>query len=194
MLSGTVRKRWFTPAHGAESFAALSGGLYFAIRPRLRYMPENIRGNFFTVMLVEDSDDDLLLYRRAMQRNQFQNPLHRVHDGNEAIAYLRGEGVFADRKKFCFPSLILTDLNMPNRNGLEMLQWIKSHPKFRVLPTIMVSSSTNPEDIEAAYKAGADAYMLKEGAPDNLVRKLSLIFQYWAECELPTRIVAADPV
>jgi CheY-like chemotaxis protein len=152
-------------------------------------MPEHVRGKFFTVLLVEDSDDDLLLYKRAMQRNHFQNPLQRVNDGNKAIAYLRGEGAYADRNKFDYPSLILTDLNMPNKSGLEMLEWIKNHPKYRVVPTIMITSSTRTDDIRAAYKAGADAYMVKQGDPDNLVQKLSLIFQYWAECELPTEIV-----
>ena len=157
-------------------------------------MPENLRGRFFTVLLVEDSEDDLVLYKRAMQQNHFQNPLQRVNDGNEAIAYLQGEGAYSDRKRFGYPGLILTDLNMPNKNGLEMLGWIKTHPKFRVLPTIMISSSRNPEDIRAAYNAGADAYMLKEGNPENLVQKLSLIFRYWAECELPTRMIEDDSV
>jgi DNA-binding NarL/FixJ family response regulator len=78
---------------------------------------------------------------------------------------------------------------MPVKTGLEMLRWIKGHPKYKVVPTIVVSSSADLGDIRDVYEAGAESYMLKQADPENLVQKLSLIFQYWAECELPTKFL-----
>ncbi len=137
-------------------------------------MSNQVRGKFFTVLLVEDDDDDVVLYQREMKRNGFVNPLQRVKNGDAAIAYLRGKGAYADWTKFGVPSLILTDLRMPKITGLEMLQWIKNHPKYKVVPTIMISSSTDLGDIRNADTAGADAYMIKQGPPDQLVRRLAL--------------------
>jgi CheY-like chemotaxis protein len=78
---------------------------------------------------------------------------------------------------------------MPIKTGLQMLQWIKSHPKYKVVPTVMISNSADPSDIRDAYEAGADSYMVKQTDPKNLIRKLDLIFHYWAEGELPTEIL-----
>jgi DNA-binding response OmpR family regulator len=78
-----------------------------------------------TILLVEDNDDDVLIMQNAFKKASVPNPLRTVSDGEAAIAYLSGEGPFGNRKQFPLPVIVLLDLNMPKKNGLEVLQWIR---------------------------------------------------------------------
>ena len=89
-------------------------------------MPENS-----VILLVEDRDDDVVLIRKAFEKAGLTNPFHVAHDGEEAIAYLSGEGKFSNRVEFPLPWLILLDLKMPKVNGFEVLQWIRSQPRAK---------------------------------------------------------------
>src|SRR5579871_4007373 len=101
--------------------------------------------NQFPVLLVEDDLNDIFIVKRAFRSARIPNPLQVVTDGEEAIAYLRGNGKYADRASFPLPRLMVMDINMPRRSGFEVLEWVKgtSQP-LRRIPIIIVSSSDLP--------------------------------------------------
>jgi len=134
----------------------------------------------YSILLVEDDENDAMLLRMAFERNGIANPVQWVKDGLEAVAYLNGDGIYADREKFPFPEVLLLDLKMPRMSGLELLAWIGEHPEFRVIPTIIMTSSRQELDIETAYKLGANTYMTKPIAFDELAQMVKLTHEYWA--------------
>ncbi len=138
-----------------------------------------------TILLAEDSDDDVIFIQRALRRAEIKNPLQRVKDGEEAIEYLSGAGIYSSRQKFPYPSFILTDLKMPRKNGLEVLHWIKENPTYRVVPMVMLSSSNNQDDVRRAYELGANAYHLKPTNYEELPNLLRGIYDYWSRTEKP---------
>ena len=139
----------------------------------------------YTILLVEDDENDAVLLRMAFERNGIVNPVQWVKDGLEAVAYLNGEGIYADRAKYPFPEVLLVDLKMPRMTGLELLAWINEHPEFRVIPTIVMTSSRQELDIESAYKLGANTYMTKPIAFDDLAKMVNLTHAYWAMSAKP---------
>ena len=139
----------------------------------------------YTILLVEDDENDAMLLRMAFQKNSIANPVQWVKDGLEAVAYLNGDGAYADRAKYPFPEVLLVDLKMPRMTGLELLAWINEHPEFRVIPTIIMTSSRQELDIEHAYKLGANTYMTKPIAFDQLAQMVKLTHEYWAMSAKP---------
>jgi len=120
------------------------------------------------VLLVDDSEDDALLVRRVFERAGFVAPLQVVHDGERAIAYLSGDGVFSDRAKFPLPTAVLLDLNMPRQNGFEVLAWIRQQPGLKQLCVYILSASSQTADIKRAYDLGANSYLVKPSTLDEL--------------------------
>jgi len=108
----------------------------------------------------------ILLVRRAFKAAFIDNPLHVVRDGEEAIAYLQGEGMYSNRAENPLPSLILLDLKMPRLDGLGVLRWIRSQQGFSGTAVVILSSSDQPENIRQAYEAGATSFHVK---PTSLV-------------------------
>jgi CheY-like chemotaxis protein len=139
----------------------------------------------YTILLVEDDENDAMLLRMAFERNSITNPVQWVKDGLEAVAYLNGDGIFGDRTKYPFPEVLLVDLKMPRMSGLELLAWINEHPEFRIIPTIIMTSSRQELDIETAYKLGANTYMTKPIAFDQLAQMVKLTHEYWAMSAKP---------
>src|ERR1700677_2323260 len=119
-------------------------------------MPKEI----YSILVVDDSEDDRLFIRRAIRANPRLVLAAEVCDGEEAIAYLDGQGAFRDRKKHPFPDAILLDLKMPRKNGHEVLQWMRTK-SFKKLFTAVVSGSFLPEDIARSMALGANAYYKK---------------------------------
>ena len=134
----------------------------------------------YTILLVEDEENDALLLQMAFKKNKILNPVQWVRDGLEAIAYLNGAGIYADRRLYPFPEVLLLDLKMPRITGLELLAWIRDHPNFRVIPTIIMTSSQQDLDIENAYSLGANTYMIKPTAFDELARMVKTAHEYWS--------------
>ena len=134
----------------------------------------------YTILLVEDEDNDAMLVKMAFAKNNLANPIRRVQDGLEAIEYLNGTGIYADRTKYPFPEFLILDLKMPRMNGLELLTWIHEHPEVRVIPTIVMSSSRQDPDIEKAYNLGANTYMIKPCSFEELAMMVKATHEYWA--------------
>jgi CheY-like chemotaxis protein len=142
----------------------------------------------FTVLLVEDDLNDIFLVKRAFKIAQIPTPLQVVTDGLEAIAYLKGESKYADRKSHPLPHLIVMDISMPRKSGFEVLEWVKQNPNrpLRRIPIVIVSSSDNPNDVNRAYELGANAYMVKPVNFRAVEHLFSSITHYWGlECAKP---------
>lgn len=129
------------------------------------------------VLLAEDNDDDIVLIREAFAKGKLINMLEVVRDGEEALAYLRRQGKYQDAEP---PGLLLLDINMPKKNGLEVLREIKTDPALRHLPVIMLTTSRREEDVVASYANGACTFIPKPvefGRLGEVVKQLEL---YWA--------------
>src|SRR5262249_49862465 len=115
-----------------------------------------------TILLAEDDPNDVILFRRAMGMASLNlDSLHVVRDGEEAISYLNGQAAHADRERYPLPALLLLDLKMPRRSGLEVLSWLRRQPELRHLIVVFLTSSNNAEDIRRAYEAGVNSYLVK---------------------------------
>jgi CheY-like chemotaxis protein len=152
-------------------------------RGYLKYVP--VSKEKVKVLLVDDSLDDAFFVRRALERAGIGECVNVVRDGEEAIAYLRGEGDYADRRKFPFPNVILSDVNMPRMSGFELLRWVRQNPECSVIPTILFSSSALEADVKEAYRLGANSYFIKPVDPAELEDLMRLATEYWSRCERP---------
>ena len=133
-----------------------------------------------TILLADDSEDDLSFMRHACQAAHFKASLQTVNDGEEAIAYLKGEGIYADRTKFPLPAVLLLDLNMPKLNGFEVLAWVRAQPVLKRLSIIVLTSSSRREDVERAFDVGASSYLVKPVAMAALIAMVCCLRE-WLE-------------
>lgn len=111
-----------------------------------------------SILIAEDDDTDVLLLRRAFREAGVDNPLHVTRDGQEAIDFLTQAKNHAEGR---LPALLLLDLKMPRRSGIQVLDWVRQQPAIRNVPVMIFSSSENRNDIENAYSAGANGYLIK---------------------------------
>jgi CheY-like chemotaxis protein len=137
------------------------------------------------ILVLEDDENDALLLRRALKRLNVPNPVQIVADGEEGIAYITGNGKYADRSTYPFPGFIITDLKMPRKSGMEVLKWLSDHEQFRVIPTLVLTSSKEEKDVAKAYGFGANSYMVKPADFQDLEKMMRLIHDYWTVCEKP---------
>jgi CheY-like chemotaxis protein len=133
------------------------------------------------ILLAEDHPDDVFLMRLALQQAGLPNPLFVARDGQEALDYLAGEGPYADRKRYPFPTLLLLDLKMPRINGFEVLAWLQKRPEFDELPIVVLSNSDLEEDLRKTKELGADDYRVKPLETDNLVKMLLELHTRWLD-------------
>ncbi|MFN7140630.1 MAG: response regulator [Limisphaerales bacterium] len=138
-----------------------------------------------TILVIDDDPNDRFMIERAFRKNGVRDTIHLLAGGSEAIDYLNGEGKFADRKKFEFPSLVITDLKMPEVDGFGVLKHIKRNPQWAVIPTIMLSGSADTNDIKNAYLWGAASFLNKPASPTELQDKLKKLYDYWIIVEVP---------
>jgi len=138
-----------------------------------------------TILIAEDSDDYALLLERTFRDIGLTNPVRILADGAEVLAYLKGEGKYADRVEFPFPSVLFTDLKMPRSSGFDILEWMQKHPECGVIPRIVLSSSDSQQDVARAYELGAHAYFMKPGLLVELQAILRLTRAFWASCLKP---------
>jgi len=137
------------------------------------------------ILHVEDDENDVFLLEHAFKKAGITQPLHVVKDGQEAVDYLAGKGSFADRARFPIPGLVILDLKMPRKNGIELIQWLRNEPRFRHLPVLMLSSSANLHDIDCAYEAGANAFLVKPASNAERIRLAAAVRDFWLEFNQP---------
>lgn len=133
----------------------------------------------FTILHVEDDPNDVLLMQRAFRKAGTNAVVHAVGDGDRAVAYLSGVDEFADREKYPLPNLVLLDLKMPRKSGMEVLAWIRGQPSLKRLVVVVFTSSKHDEDVNKAYDIGANSYMVKPVGFDSLVELCKTLSHYW---------------
>ncbi len=133
------------------------------------------------ILLVEDDPNDVLLIERAFRKAGMNNTLKVVRDGDQAIAYLSGLGVYADRERFPLPFLILLDLKMPGVGGFEVLEWVRSDPNVKRLLVVVLTSSNLQADVDRAYDLGANSYLVKPVEFEEMVSMVHRFEVYWSE-------------
>ena len=130
----------------------------------------------FHILLVEDNVEDIYLTQEAMKESSIPYSLNVVRDGEEAMSYLLRQGKYADIVQ---PDIILLDLNLPKKNGLEVLKEIKDNPDVRRIPVIVLSTSSAQEDIQKACDLKANCYIIKPINFDKFLKVIKSIMDYW---------------
>jgi CheY-like chemotaxis protein len=123
-----------------------------------------MRSHLFQILAVDDSDDDLYLLQRAFRKIGSFAPVLTVPDGEQAIAYFKGEAPFADRQQFPRPDLVVLDLKMPKMDGFEVLEWLRDHPQEHCR-IVVFTSSLDDADRHRALDLGAHAFSVKPSNP-----------------------------
>ena len=132
------------------------------------------------LLLVEDDPADARLIQRAILKVEIPARVIHVADGDDAVAYLLGEGKYADRETHPYPWLILLDVKLPRRSGLEVLRWIRAQSgNIASTPVVMFSSSSHSVDINSAYLSGANSYLVKPETNMQLQSMLNVVKSYW---------------
>lgn len=136
-----------------------------------------------TILLVEDNEDDVFIFRRALREARVANPVQIAVHGRQAVEYLSGAGKYADRARYPLPFLIFLDLKLPYVSGFDVLQWIRRTPELERIVVVVLSSSDEERDHSTSYQLGARSYLVKP--PDS--RQIRELFRslepYWAGFE-----------
>jgi CheY-like chemotaxis protein len=132
-----------------------------------------------TLLLVEDSEDDTFLMQNALGRAGIKNPLRVVEDGQQAMDYLAGKGEFTDRREFPYPTLVFLDLKLPYFSGLEVMEWLRRRDDLPATIVIVLTSSSEPSDVEKAYRAGASSFVVKPTTTEQLIDMVKAFGSYW---------------
>jgi CheY-like chemotaxis protein len=135
------------------------------------------------ILLVDDSEEDIALFRLAVKRAGLTNRVIRTVHGRMAMAYLAGEGPFSDRTTHPWPGLVVLDLTMPLMSGCEVLAWLTSQPQFDDLPVVVLSSSVGGPEIEKARELGADDLIAKPSSHSELTEVVSRLHERWLTAE-----------
>ncbi|EEF61790.1 response regulator [Pedosphaera parvula] len=130
------------------------------------------------ILLVEDMDNDVRLMQIACKKAGYQNELQRAKNGVEAIAYLKGEGLYGNRDRFPFPTAMLLDLNMPQKDGFEVLTWLKQQPRLKRFPIFVLTASSQERDIELALDLGANGYLVKPSTITELIEMAECLHRW----------------
>ena len=139
-------------------------------------MADCAHSNVIDVLMVDDDDGDVLMTREAFEYYKIQNRLHVVSDGDQALQFLRRTGPFADAPR---PGLILLDVNLPRRSGLEVLAELKQDPDLLVIPVVMLTTSQAEEDILRSYQLHANAYVSKPVDFDHFISAIRQIDDFF---------------
>lgn len=134
-----------------------------------------------TILLVDDSENDICLVRIAFKTADITNPIQEAHNGEEAIAYLQGEPPFDDRARFPLPTIMLLDLNMPMRDGFEVLKWLRAQPELKRLTVIILTASLREEDVARCFDLGANSFLVKPGSIEDLT-SIGRCLNGWMGC------------
>jgi CheY-like chemotaxis protein len=140
------------------------------------------------ILLAEDREDDIILIRRSFKAALMTNPFYVVRNGEEAIAYLKGEGQFANREEYPLPDLLLLDLKMPRMDGFDVLEWLKATPSLASLRVIVLTSSENLHDVNRAYQLGANSFLVKPLEFHNFIAVSKTLGKYWLGLDRPPEI------
>jgi CheY-like chemotaxis protein len=146
-------------------------------------------GKPLVILLAEDSDADAKIALRAFNAASRPSVIHVTHDGQEALDYLYGRGMYVDRAAYAKPDLLLLDLNMPRVDGFAVIDALKKDPAMREIPIVIMTTSRNAGDVLRAYQAGAASYIPKPADYVEFARSVDQFCVYWNDVSLlPGRV------
>jgi CheY-like chemotaxis protein len=138
------------------------------------------------LLIADDDEEDRMLIKEALDESRINNDIHFVENGEELMDYLNHNGNYADKKKFPLPGLILLDLNMPKKDGREVLKEIKADPRLKYIPVVILTTSKAEEDILKTYDLGVSSFITKPVTFNSLVETMKTLSKYWFRIvELP---------
>lgn len=141
-----------------------------------------------TLLVVEDSDEDFEALSRIMKKScDIDISITRCCDGDDALDFLYGEGTYTGRQPAVPPGAVLLDLNLPGTDGRDILAQIKQDEKLKTIPVVVMTTSSNPKDIDECYRAGANSYILKPTNIGQLKASIQLFVQYWFTVSVPPK-------
>lgn len=140
------------------------------------------------ILLVEDNSSDAELALRALKKHRLANNLAVVTDGEEALDFIFARGVFSDRSVQNGPKVILLDLKLPKVDGLEVLRVLKSDPRTKIIPVVVLTSSKQESDIVESYRLGVNSYIVKPVDFDKFVAAVRDLGMYWLLLNQPPKI------
>jgi CheY-like chemotaxis protein len=135
--------------------------------------------NEVEILLVEDNPNDAELTLRALKKNRIANQVTVVTDGEEALDFIFARGAYSERKVGNGPKVILLDLKLPKVDGLEVLRIIKSDPRTRIIPVVVLTSSKEESDIVESYALGVNSYIVKPVDFDKFIESVATLGLYW---------------
>lgn len=137
--------------------------------------------NHGTILIVDDSEDDIFFIRRSLQRAGITNPVHVAESGEQCMNYLKGNGCYADRMKYPMPRLTFMDIKMPGTTGLEVLSGIRNDDALKHLVVVMLTTSGHSRDIARAAALGANSYLVKPTDTEDFERLFKKAVDYWLQ-------------
>ncbi|MBE9045093.1 response regulator [Pleurocapsales cyanobacterium LEGE 10410] len=138
------------------------------------------------LLIVEDSDEDFAALSRTIAKANIHSSIYRCEDGEDALEFLYHEGAYQDPRMYPRPALILLDLNLPGTDGRDVLNNLKQDAELRSIPVIVLTTSSNPKDIESCYRQGASGYLVKPMNLSKLRQLVETFLEYWFRTvELP---------
>lgn len=135
------------------------------------------------VLIVDDSEDDILLLRHVLEAADVVNPITVLRDGEQALAYLTGGGQYADRAKHPLPDVLILDLRMPLVDGFEVLQWIKQQSHLSDMLLIVLSGAKDVWTVARAYDLGARVFLTKPCTREDVGNLIKTHKEYWMVAE-----------
>jgi CheY-like chemotaxis protein len=138
-----------------------------------------------TILLIDDDPDDLAILQSTFLGLDSPLKLQTAGGGEEALAYLKGDGKYSDRTVYGYPDFVISDLKMPGIDGFTVLEYLKKHPDYSIIPTVILSGSVDRDDIRKAYMLGASSYHVKPTSLTPLRVLVRAIHDYWMLCEAP---------
>jgi two-component system, response regulator len=145
--------------------------------------------NAAEILLVEDNPQDLELTQRALRKANLANHIHIARDGAEALDFLFCEGAHAERKIEDGPKVILLDLKLPKLDGLQVLKRIKSDPRTRTIPVVVLTSSKEQNDVVESYHLGVNSYIVKPVNFERFAEAVQQLGMYWLLLNQPPRLL-----
>lgn len=134
----------------------------------------------YTILVVEDEPDAVLLLKQAFRKTGLKNPVQVFRDGQEVIDFLSGQGgSLGKMMALSPPALMLLDIKLPRKTGFEVLEWLRAQPGLKRLIVVVMAIAANPSDVNRAYELGCNSYLLKPGNVDQLAEMVKLINNYW---------------
>lgn len=145
------------------------------------------------ILLVEDNNKDEILTLRALSKHRVANRIEVVRDGQEALDFLFATGMHKNRDPMDFPIVVLLDLQLPKVGGLQVLERIRSDPRTKLLPVVILTSSSEERDVITGYQLGANSYVQKPVGFEEFSHAVAQLGLYWAVLNQPLPVQRTTP-